>query len=213
MKLFNRRLVLISVITCATLFGTSISTFAASELTLTKDIEVNDINEIKLDAHVGTVKLSKSQDNFIHIYVKVSESDEWSLFKSSPDEAELAIKNDGKRIEVSLNNDEYNEEWQIEIPSSVHVDADLGVGEMIIEGISSNLSADVGVGEIQIDGTANNYRAVTAQAGVGDAVIKSDAGQQEEVRALVSKQVSWSGEGSSTMDVEVGVGEASIKLN
>ena len=73
MKLFNRRLVLISVITCATLFGTSISTFAASELTLTKDIEVNDINEIKLDAHVGTVKLSKSRSNAVSIMFVDSE--------------------------------------------------------------------------------------------------------------------------------------------
>lgn len=212
MKLFNRRLLLVSVVTCATLFGASLSAYAANEITLSKDIELNGVNEIELDAHVGSVQLSKSQDNAVHIYVKVSESDEWSLFKSSPDDVELTIDNNGKRIKVSLNNDDYNEDWQIEIPSSVHINADLGVGEMIIEGISSNLSVDIGVGDVQINSTANNYAVVNVATGVGDAAINSNTGQQEEDRTFVSKQVNWSGNGKYIMDVEVGVGDASIKL-
>jgi len=213
MKLFNRRLVLISVITCATLIGSSLSAYAANEITLTKDIQLDDINEIELDAHVGNVKFSQSQDDSIHIYVKVSESDGWSFFKSSSNEAKLTIENNGKHIKVSLNNDEYNEDWKIEIPSFVHVNADLGVGEIIIEGMSSNLSVDVGVGNVQINSTANDYAIVNVQTGVGDAVINSHTGQQEEDRSLVSKQVNWSGKGKYTIDVEVGVGDASIKLN
>lgn len=213
MKLFNRRLVLVSAITCATLLCTSVSTFAANELTLTKDIALNGIKEIKLNAHVGTVKLSKSQDNFIHIYVKVSEKDGWSLFKSSTDDAQLKIDNNGNQIKVSLNNDEYGEDWQIEIPSLVRVDAELGIGEMLIDGLSSNLSVDVGVGDIKINSVANDYALVNAEVGVGDAAINSNVGKLEEDSAFVSKQANWIGKGKYTMDVEVGVGDVSIKLN
>lgn len=213
MKLLNRRLALISAVTGFTLLTASAAAFAGNEKVLTKEIALDNISQLVLDAHVGTVKLSASNDNQIHIYVKVSEKDGWSLFKASPEDAKLKIDNNGQRIKVSLNGDEYGEEWKIEIPPLDRIDADLGVGEMTIKGISANLSIDVGVGEVSIYSLAEAYASAKAESGVGAASIDSDVGQAHQNRSMVSEEVSWVGQGKYAIDVEVGVGDASIKLN
>jgi len=213
MKLLNRRLALISAITGITLLTTSAAAFADNEKILTKEIALDNISHLVLDAHVGSVKLSASNDNQIHIYVKVSSKDGWSLFKSNPEDAELKIDNDGQRIKVSLNDDEYGEEWKIEIPQLDSIDADLGVGEMTIKGLSANMSVDVGVGEVTIYSVADAYGSAKAESGVGAASVHSAIGQAKQNRSMVSEEVSWVGKGQYSIDVEVGVGDASIKLN
>lgn len=213
MKLLNRRLALISTVTGLTLLTASAAAFAGNDKVLTKEIAVDNISQLVLDAHVGTVKLSASDDNQIHIYVKVSEKDGWSLFKGNPEDAKLKIDNNGQRITVSLNDDEYGEEWRIEIPQLEQVDADLGVGEMTIKGISANLSVDVGVGEVSIYSVAQDFASAKAEAGVGAASVHSDAGSVSQNRSMVSEEVSWVGHGKYAINVEVGVGDASIKLN
>lgn len=213
MKLLNRRLALIGAVTGFTLLTASAAAFAGNDKILIKEIALDNISKLVLDAHVGTVKLSASDDNQIHIYVKVSEKEDWSLFKSSVDDAELAIDNNGKRLKISLNDDQYGEEWKIEIPQLDRIDADLGVGEMTIKGISANLSVDVGVGEVSIYSLAEAYASAKAESGVGAASIDSDVGQLKQNRSMVSEEVSWVGQGKYAIDVEVGVGDASIKLN
>lgn len=213
MKLLNRRLALVSTITGLTLLTASAAAFAGNDKILTKEIALDNISELVLDAHVGTVKLSASNDNQIHIYVKVSEKDGWSLFKSNPEDAKLKIDNNGQRIKVSLNDDEFGEEWKIEIPQLDKIDADLGVGEMTIKGLSTNLSVDVGVGEVSIYSFAEAYASAKAESGVGAAAVHSDSGQVSQNRSMVSESVNWIGKGQYAINVEVGVGDASIKLN
>lgn len=213
MKLLNRRLALISTVTGITLLTASAAAFADSHKVLTKEIAVENISKLVLDAHVGSVKISESDDNLIHIYVKVSEKDGWSLFKGDPENAALKIEQRGQRITVSLNDDEYGEEWKLEIPQLKQVDADLGIGEMIIRDISTNLSVDVGVGDVNIYSAAQDFSSAKAETSVGGAAVHSDVGHVSQNRSMVSEEVSWIGQGKYAIHVEVGVGEASIKLN
>lgn len=212
MKLLNRRLALVSTVTGIALVTASGAAYAAEDKILTKKIAVDDIKEFVIDAHVGTVKLSPSDDNQIHIYVKVTEKDGWSMFKATPEDAQLKINNSGNRITISLNEDDFGEEWRIEVPQMEKIDADLGVGEMTIKGLQANMSVDVGVGEVSVYSMADSYGSVKAESGVGAANVFSNSGQKDQNRAMVSESVSWSGQGDYAIKVEVGVGDASIKL-
>lgn len=213
MKLLNRRLALVTTVTGVTLLATSAAAYAGSDKILTKQVALDNINELVLDAHVGSVKLSPSTDNQIHIYVKVSEKDGWGMFKPNTEDAKLTIKNDGQRLTLSLNDDDYGEEWKIEVPQLDKINADLGVGEMTIKGLTANLNVDVGVGEVSIYSMAQSYGSVKAESGVGAASVRSDVGKVDKNRAMVSEEVSWVGKGKYAITVEVGVGDASIKLN
>lgn len=192
-------------------FGTA---FAASDndKVITQDIDVAQIKQLHLDAHVGSVKFMPSSDNQLHVYVRVSEKDGWGVFKDSPKDAELEITKDANTLTLTLNDDEYGEEWKIMVPAQMMIDADLGVGEMSVEGINTNITVDIGVGEATIQADASAYAKASAQAGVGAATVKSSSGSSDSSRALVSEDVNWTGQGSYSISAEVGVGDVSITL-
>jgi len=187
--------------------------YSDNEKVINKDIALNNIVQLVLDAHVGSVKLLPSADNKVHVTVKVSEKDGWGIFNDSPQEAKLMVDNNGTRLKLSLNDDEYGEEWIIEIPQLQSISADLGVGEMVVTDLNTNLKLDIGVGEVRVYANASQFSHANAQAGVGAATVKSNVGTVEVDRAMVSEDVNWKGNGQYSMDVEVGVGDISIKLD
>jgi len=184
-----------------------------SEQEITRDIDVKGAQTLFLDAHVGTVKFTPSDDDQIHVYVKVSEKGEWGIFKSSPQDAKLVVKRDGLKVTIMLNDDDYGEEWEVKMPQMASLNVDLGVGEMRIKRINSNLTLDVGVGEAIVIGDASNYGSAKGQASVGAAAVRSESGTKNTERAMVSEEVTWTGSGEYAIDVEVGVGDVSIKLD
>jgi len=196
-------------------FAAMSSAYAHSEneKVITKDIAVSGAEQLYLDAHIGSVKFTPSSDNQIHVYVKVSEKEGWGIFKDSPLEAELVVLRDGNRVTLSLNDDEYGEEWRIELPKMTLLNADLGVGELQVRNINSNLKLDVGVGEASVVVSASEFLSAKGQAGVGAATVRSHSGTTTTDRAMVSEDVTWNGSGQYSIDVEVGVGDISIKLD
>lgn len=184
-----------------------------NEKVITKDVEIQKAQQLYLDANVGSVNFSPSNDDQIHVYVKVSEKDSWGIFKDSPQEAQLVVQREGNKITLSLNEDEYGEEWRIEVPQMMLVDADLGVGEIQVKRINTNLRLDVGVGEATVVASASAYSNAKGQAGVGAAAVRSISGTTNVDRAMVSEEVNWIGSGEYSIDVEVGVGDVSIKLD
>lgn len=180
---------------------------------ITKDIQIKNAQQLHLDAHVGSVKFSPSSDDQIHVYVKVSDKEGWGIFKDSPQDAQLVVQREGNKLTLSLNDDEYGEEWRIELPQMSLLNADLGVGEIQVKRINTNLKLDVGVGEATIVASASAYSSANGQAGVGAAAVRSVSGTTTSDRAMVSEEVNWSGSGEYSIDVEVGVGDISIKLD
>jgi|GEM_PF-734613 len=184
-----------------------------AEKVITQAIDVSSAQTLFLDAHVGTVKFTPSKDDKIHVYVKVSEKDDWGLFKRSVQEAQLMIKQEGLNVTITLNDDEFGEEWEVAMPQMAALNVELGVGEMQIRHIDSDLTLDVGVGATIVVGSASDYSSAKGQAGVGAAVVRSDSGTQKTDRSFVSEDVIWTGSGEYAIDVEVGVGDISIKLD
>ncbi len=180
---------------------------------ITKDIQIKNAQQLHLDAHVGSVKFSPSSDDQIHVYVKVSDKEGWGIFKDSPQDAQLVVQREGNKLTLSLNDDEYGEEWRIELPQMSLLNADLGVGEIQVKRINTNLKLDVGVGEATIVASASAYSSANGQAGVGAAAVRSVSGTTTSDRAMVSEEVNWTGSGEYSIDVEVGVGDISIKLD
>lgn len=209
----KKMLKLATAITLSIAAVSSAYAHADNEKVIEQEISLEGASQFHLEANVGSVKLIPSTDGQIHVYVKVSEKAGWGIFKDKPADAKLNIERANGKVIVSLNDDEYGEEWKVSVPQVSLIDADLGVGEMESRGINSNLKLDVGVGEATVIASANAYMSAKGQAGVGAADVRSATGKVYTDRAMVSEEVSWSGKGEYSIDVEVGVGDISIKLN
>ncbi len=103
----------------------------------------------------------------------------------------------------------------VTIPADFDFDLDMGVGEVNIDGLVGNLDLELGVGELTIDTKAEHLRSVSLDVGVGDAAIYGGTNRVEERRSfLVGSEVYWAeGNGDKRIKVDVGVGEAKVRLD
>ncbi|WP_062270780.1 hypothetical protein [Endozoicomonas arenosclerae] len=179
---------------------------------LSTEIEATPSTIAMLDVRVGHIDVRPSKDNNIHVEVKIRESDEW--FKDDIQKAELAIREKGDRIliEVGPDGKEYQEEWTVYLPAIKKLNLDVGVGEADIEDINTDMSVDVGVGSIKVSATQLNYSDVKAESGIGNTRISADTGKSFSERHLVGGTSFWEGSGQHSMSIDVGVGDASVKL-
>lgn len=102
----------------------------------------------------------------------------------------------------------------IRVPRGQALEVDLGVGQIRIEGMASDLDVELGVGEVEVRAARRTTGRVRLDAGVGEThLIGADKGQLERRSLFVGSEVSWDeGEGEARIDVEVGVGEIDVRL-
>ncbi len=106
-------------------------------------------------------------------------------------------------------------EATIAVPATVDLDLDVGVGEVEVEGMLGDIDVELGVGELEIFTGTEHLRSIDLDVGVGEAEIYGNARHVEGRRSfLVGSEVYWSeGEGEKRITADVGVGEATVRVD
>jgi hypothetical protein len=170
----------------------STAAFSANdrERTLTDSYIVSSDTEIRLDATVGTVELRVTDGEAVEIELRV-ESDDDGWFASGGDLSEVLIKGErsGNQLEISATpDDDMSQHWKVSVPRSRLLEVNLGVGE---------ISGDLPFNNVKVD------------LGVGDTSLRN-FGNTQENRMLVTSESSYRGNGSTDVQVEVGVGDVTL---
>lgn len=105
-------------------------------------------------------------------------------------------------------------EARVTHPATRPLLVDMGVGELDIEGIAADLEVDLGVGEVSVDLPVEVVKTVYLDAGIGETeLLVPDGWVQGERSFLIGSECSWrDGKGEARVRVEVGVGEAVVRL-
>ncbi|HET7922162.1 MAG TPA: hypothetical protein VFM15_05350 [Gammaproteobacteria bacterium] len=131
-----------------------------------------------------------------------------------------------------LDDDDVKQHWNVQVPARLAVGIDMKVGELKLSGVAGGVEASLNVGEIDvrtprgpIKATINvgeiRARSATTQPGnirlsttIGDATLyQSGAGGQEQLRhSGLGREVSVSGTGPDSMDLESNIGEVSLRI-
>lgn len=182
-----------------------------SERTLSSSYMVNSDTEIHLDATVGTVELSVTDEDVVKIELRV-ESDDNGWFTSGGDLDNVLIKGErtGTRLNISATpDDDMSQHWKISVPRSQLLEVDLGVGQIEGEVPFNDLKVDLGVGDVSLNLANGEYSSVNASVGVGDTRLKNFENIQQD-RMIVTSESSFRGNGSVKVQVEVGVGDVTL---
>lgn len=122
---------------------------------------------------------------------------------------ERSIKVDGF---PKFNNGGLQVELRVEVPRSLATHVKMGVGEVVVEGVEGDLSVELGVGEVDVAVRESDVRSVNLAVGIGDATL-DHPGHDHQTRGFLGKHVRWDdGAGRSRVNVEVGVGDASVRM-
>lgn len=101
----------------------------------------------------------------------------------------------------------------LRLPRELALRVEMGVGELRITDIEGDLDVDLGVGEADIRTPGRAVRSVEVATGVGDASVVAGGGRVRR-RSFISSSASWDeGRGRSTVSLNVGVGDATVRVD
>jgi len=177
--------------------------------------------EVRLDFPVGELEIVGVEGARLRIEVEGRCKHGSSRCEEHLEEIEIEIRESGGafRIEVAPHSkwrwwDSLQIEARMTYPSSHELIVDMGVGELDIEGLTGDLEVDLGVGEVSVDLPVEAVRSVSIDAGIGETELKVPDGWVRGERSfLIGSESSWrDGTGQARVRVEVGVGEAVVRL-
>ncbi len=213
---------------------------AAGPKTLSRTLPAAELAEVVLDSGVGDIEIT-GRDDAAEVMIDVVLTPRRGGFFSSKRRAEQEVEEATLRAEVtgdrlSLGIDpegedrRFEEKWTIVLPARLYVSIDHGVGDVELRGLSGGLEIESGVGDVlaevssgdvrielgvgdaSLRAPADAFASAEASGGVGDARL-SVRGEQISGSGFVGKSAKWAGEGDFRIEMEVGVGDAHIKLN
>lgn len=101
---------------------------------------------------------------------------------------------------------------RISVPRGLPLTADLGVGELTISGLESDVDGDVGVGELKVDLPLAAVHEAHLDTGIGQATLVA-GGRRIERGGLIAREVDWrEGTGRARVRLDCGVGEIDLTL-
>ena len=99
----------------------------------------------------------------------------------------------------------------IRAPRNLALEIDIRSGEVVVSGMDSHLEIDSAAGDVDIVHRRDLVRSVDADVGVGQADLWVGDGRIEG-RGF-PRSLSWSGSGSAELNVDLGAGDITIRLD
>lgn len=232
-----RHLILASILVA----GCAAPGAAADTRTLSDSVPADGVQVVSLDSSIGDVEI-RAVEGAREITVEVLLTPRRGGLFSSKKRAEqdveaasLSIKTSGGKLELHVapkggDDRRFEEDWRIELPPSVAIELDHGVGDIDIRGAASRVEVDAGVGDVRIEAGAGDiavdigvgdvlvrapaaaYASAEGSCGVGD-VRMTVAGERVDSSGFVGTSASWKGSGSGRIEVSAGVGDTVITLD
>lgn len=153
--------------------------------TLSTDVPVAAVKDVKLQVGVGEVHVTASSDDTVHVKVTLRQKEQeflgffhWMSNGTAEDIANASIMThqQGSELTLGLNykgdadGDELKQEWEVQLPARLALETHMKVGELTITGIGGVLDLFLNVGELAIDVPGGPMK---AEVNVGDIRAKS----------------------------------------
>jgi hypothetical protein len=185
-----------------------------------QQIPVAGAHDISLDFPVGEVTVEAWDSPQVDLDVKLAcNHGRTSRCVNAAQALRLVYDTSGDRLRVKVKN------WprfggtrglhviaRITVPRDLPLRAELGVGELNIQGTANDLTVDLGVGEVNITLPKEMIGSVDLDMGIGEAGLIA-AGRRYESAGLMARELRWDkGTGRARVSVDCGVGEIDVTL-
>ena len=103
---------------------------------------------------------------------------------------------------------------ELMVPAALAVHVHVGVGDLRLRGIEGDVGVEIGVGDARVEVPESAVHAVNIDVGVGDANLdpRPDTSRHKGFLFLGNNLTWHEGTGQSHVAVEVGIGDASVRL-
>jgi hypothetical protein len=187
--------------------------------TLRQEVSLDGATAAQVKVGVGDVRVTGSRrgNASVTVDIRCSLSDR-ERCRERAGHIGLEIRRDGDWLVLAvegfprLGGGGLSADVAVELPAGLRFQADLGVGDVEVRGLESDVEVDVGVGDVTLELPAGKVRSVELDTGVGDAVLDVEGGRVTGA-GLVAKGLDWSrGKGEAHVNVNSGVGDITVEL-
>ncbi len=188
--------------------------------TFTKTFPGAGISTLVLDVPIGAVEITAADGADLQVEIRVvCDRDHLRSCTERAKKLTLSAGRSGDRVDVRVGkgagggNHSLHIKAFVTAPRQLAVKADLGIGELHIDGFAGDVTADLGVGEVHVSAPEAAVRSVSIETGVGEGHLTA-AGRHFSSEGLFTRDIDWSaGTGRARIAVDCGVGEAHVRLD
>ena len=241
-----RRLLCASLLACLPLTAQADAS-SAGPRTLDADIAGTGLDSVTLQVGVGEVHITASSDDKVHAHVTLRRKQRefmwffhWMTEGSSSAiaAATLEQRTSGSHLTLALDvphpsdQDDLDQDWDLQLPPRMKLDAEMKVGDLSIEGVAGNVAAKLDVGEltldlpkgrIQAEVNVGEIRAKSGSPGHGHIELSSSIGEANLImegtesgrheHGGLGNQVTLDGKGPDDMKLGINIGEVTLRLD
>jgi hypothetical protein len=184
--------------------------------TLTFERETGTLTAVAIEAGVAEIEVVAADVSAIRVEIDIESSKSGSRMQKIVDRLELQAEERGGTLHIEVINAprhdrDYSEVWTVQVPRTMALELEVGVGDLRVLDVAARVSVEAGVGDIRIEGVHGAFGRVRASCGVGDVEIRTPEGRQDS-DGFIGKSASYRGPGKADLDVEAGVGDITIRL-
>ncbi|RUO21263.1 hypothetical protein CWE08_06700 [Aliidiomarina iranensis] len=190
----------------------STSAAASSEVERYHEISIADIQHVVLKNGVGSVYVEQGEGSNLTIRAQF-EGKRSGIMRRTKDvsDMDINIRERNGVLTLSFSEDNVEATWRVTLPRVDKLDIDLGVGLVDVNIGATAVNIDLGVGDVKVVGLLSEAGAVSADVGVG-AVSIDGAHDVSSKRAIVAETARGRGDGEYPINIDIGVGDAGIRL-
>lgn len=204
--------------------GIAILTLAlAAPLSAADDIsnhsfDATGVKLVRLDHPVGELEIVGADVKTVEVRMEI-DCDSRDCEKRIDD---IRLESRSKNGELRLEVDGYptfgnglSVNLEMRVPRAMAIAIEHGVGEVSIDAVDGDIDLESGVGEVDVHGSSKSFRSAEIELGVGESELTVDGASVDGDSFLfVGGETEWhKGKGESRLKIEVGVGEASVRLD
>lgn len=183
----------------------------------TLDLQSGEV--LDLDLPVGELQVEGRAAGKAKVSVEIECSSGRRRCLSAAEEIELTVRRRGNRQVLEIDG------WPrwgtgglsvnviALVPYATPVAIDMGVGQVTVEGLESDLWIDLGVGEIEVMMKSDHVNSVNLDTGIGKSSIVLAGQRLPNERSFLGGEADWSeGKGAARIRIDVGVGAIEVEL-
>jgi hypothetical protein len=188
---------------------------------LSEEFDTSGYEGITLDVSVGEVRIEGADVTKVQAEVRVRCPRRMDLDECWERAEDVEITSDDSRGMLNLEvrglskwrSRGMNVDVHFTVPEDLPFELDMGIGEVEIAGMRSDLTVDMGIGEVSVRMDEEIVGSVTLDNGIGESDLIYSDGKQSTSGFLAGKDVVWNkGPGTHAVVVELNIGEIEVRL-
>ncbi|RUO38666.1 hypothetical protein CWE13_03190 [Aliidiomarina shirensis] len=204
--------IVIAFVASLSVLTLSTAASASDEVERYHEVSVADVNHVILKNGVGSVYVEQGEGSELTIRA-LFEGKRSGIMRRTKDvsDMDVAIRERNGVLSISFSENNVESTWHVTLPAVEKLDVDLGVGLVDVKVGATAVNIDLGVGDAKVEGLLSEAGAISADVGVGSASIRGGHDVKTK-RAIVAETTSGRGDGEFSINIDIGVGDAGIRL-